>query len=307
MISSTLVFAVSDIDLSDEDIISSHSTDNFPDDISDCKDCSTLDNISSDLSQLEVTTQIRTNPPKESTPEQRKINPFAVKVASIRSAEPPKTDSRDTLAVPSKESRSTKRNLNGSAEQNPGPSKKVRSSLSMLPTAAEVVKMEDAHVVDVIPNNDGKETFTKEELKSLKNSFNRALFGEEAFASIHFEFSGPHRGRYRLVCKDTFTKEWVGANLSTIVSGPPPRLTGASISLEVPTLEPDDLFKIIATQNPDINTSSWRFFNKGKISRGKQIWAIGIDIASIKALKKIGFRPYCGMNRLKIVVPNALE
>lgn len=210
--------------------------------------------------------------------------------------------------------RSTKRLLNTSAEGNPTPSKKSKSFLSMLPTAAEIVTMEDGHVIDIVPDVDERDIFSKEEFTAIKNSFEKALFSDDDFAKIHFDYSGNHRGRYRLVCRDTFTKDWAlatvpkledlwqGARLKPIISGPPPQLKRASVTLDVPTMEPENLFKIISTQNPNINTDAWRVFNRGRTMRGKQTWAIGIDDKSIEELKKVNFRPYCGMNRLRIVV-----
>lgn len=191
------------------------------------------------------------------------------------------------------------------------PAKKQCNFLKMV-SLASVVAAGETFVVDIIPDTEGVNQFTEAQGRAIGNSINKELFADEDFAQLHFEYSGLDRGRYRFVCADTKTRDWVtakipkleglwqGAALKVIQSGPPARLVRATVNVQLPTVDPNDFFVIIGTQNPTINTANWRLYSRNKASAGKQIWVIGVDEASIPALRELGCRPYCGMSRIKI-------
>lgn len=195
------------------------------------------------------------------------------------------------------------------------PKTKVRRTFAeMLPMAAIVAT--NSIVVDIISDKEGEETLSDIHLRTIGNSVNAALFADKNFAKLLFEFSGPERGKFRIICANKETSEWVtgtvplleglwpGAALKTVVTGPPPTLVRATVNLGFPTMDPNDFFTVINTQNPNINTSNWKLFNRNKPSNGKQIWIIGVDESSIQSLRDVNCRPYCGMSRIRINLPN---
>lgn len=185
----------------------------------------------------------------------------------------------------------------------------------MFNMAAAVAAVE-AFVVDIIPNSEENILFNDAQGKAIGNSINRALFSANNFADLHFESSGLDRGRYRIICADAGTRDWVletiprleglwqGADLRVVQSGAPPKLVRATVIMTLPAPEPNDFFNIIATQNPTLNTSNWKLYNRSKAQQGKQLWTIGVVEETIPALRELNFRPYCGMARVRINIPN---
>lgn len=194
------------------------------------------------------------------------------------------------------------------------PQKIRRKFVEMLPMAAVVAN--EALVIDILPDMEGVTVFSETQAKTIKASFNRALFGAENFAQLGFENSGLDRGKFRIICKNAATRDWViatiphleglfpGAVLKAVQFGPPPTLIRATANVEYPALEPEDFFTVIAAQNPDINTSNWKLYNRNKPTGDRQLWVIGVDENSIPALKNVGCRPYCGMSRVRINLSN---
>lgn len=185
----------------------------------------------------------------------------------------------------------------------------------MAPTMAQMVDME-AFVVDIVPDDENVLLFTEQQGKTLSNLITRALFADDNVANIKFESAGLDRGRYRMVCKDEVSRDWAteivskigsdwkGKPIKTVQSGSPARLVRATVNLSVPTLDTNDFFNIIGAQNPDIETKNWKLYSKTKVTNGKQQWIIGVDEVAIPALRAVNCRPYCGMGRVKIFLPN---
>ncbi|KAJ6639782.1 hypothetical protein Bhyg_12529 [Pseudolycoriella hygida] len=223
------------------------------------------------------------------------------------------------IAVENHSTVTKKRQLEISNELNPTPAKKPKAYTHMLPSSATIVKMasEDAHTVDILPNTTEPTVFSQTELKAIMASFNNAVISSENFADLRINWSGSDKGRFRIICDDEKTKNWVvsivdklenlwkGAQLKSVTSGPPPILKKAHVNVTLPFLEHENFFKVINTQNPLIDTNHWRLMSKSKSNNGKQLWIIGIPEASIEPLRAVSFKPYCGANRIKINVQNA--
>lgn len=214
--------------------------------------------------------------------------------------------------TPKSNKRGREFNSSTSSENNQPP--KIRKMFAnMFPHAAIVAT--NAIVVDIVSNANEGELISDANLKTLGSSLNRALFSDEGFSNLKFEFSGPERGKYRTVCSNTATRDWVvaaiphleglwpGAQLTTIVAGPPPVLVRATVNMAYPTVEPNDFFTIIATQNPTIDTSNWKLFNRNKPDKGRQLWVIGVEETTVQPLRDLGARPYFGMTRIRINLP----
>lgn len=209
-----------------------------------------------------------------------------------------------------------KRRLELSQQEEANPIKNFKSVFKMFPMAAAVANAE-AFVVDILPNTEGVESFTDVQGRALNSSITRALFSDVNMASLRFESSGLDRGRYRLICSDSRTRDWVvatvptldglwqGANIRAVVSGPPPNLIRATLVMQIPAPEPNDFFNIVATQNPTLDTSNWKLFSRSKTQNGRQQWVIGVVDSTIPALRDLNFLPYCGMTRVRIVINNA--
>ncbi|KAJ6649108.1 hypothetical protein Bhyg_04341 [Pseudolycoriella hygida] len=223
------------------------------------------------------------------------------------------------LAVENHSTVTKKRQLEISNELNPTPAKKPKAYTHMLPSSATIVKMasEDAHTVDILPNTTEPTVISQTELKAIMASFNNAVFSSENFADLRINWSGSDKGRFRIICDDEKTKNWVvsivdklenlwkGAQLKSVTSGPPPILKKAYVNVTLPFLEHENFVKVINTQNPLIDTNHWRLMSKSKSNNGKQLWIIGIPEASIEPLRAVSFKPYSGANRIKINVQNA--
>ncbi|XP_037048498.1 uncharacterized protein LOC119083963 [Bradysia coprophila] len=274
-------------------------------------------NISSELDNLSVTITPTigqaTAPPVIS----QATAPPAISLSTVIPTDTPATTIETNKAPLSStpKTESIKRRLEKSNSVPEAPIKKFKSIANMFPLAAAVAASE-SFVVDIIPNVDGVLTFTESQGKIIGNSITRALFSDESMASLHFESSGLDRGRYRLICTDTTTRDWVvaivpkleglwqGANIRSVVSGPPPKLIRGTVIVQLPAPDPNDFFNIIATQNPTLDTSNWKIYSRSKAQNGKQQWIIGVEDCCISALNDLAFRPYCGMTRVRIVLNN---
>lgn len=138
------------------------------------------------------------------------------------------------------------------------PSKRIKPFIEMLPGMAAIVAME-SYVVDILPTDEAL-TLTEAQGKMIGSSLTRALFASDNFAGLRFESSGFERGRYRTICSDTTTRDWVvgivshleglwtGANIRAVRSGAPARLVRATVNVTLPYMEPNDMFTIIATK-----------------------------------------------------------
>lgn len=222
-------------------------------------------------------------------------------------------DTIKNFSINQKSNKRQRDSANTSTSSTDNPTKR-RRSVEMFPAFAAIVANE-SFVVDILPVEENG-LLTDNQGKSIKNSITRALFASENFANIKFESSGFERGKFRIICKDTVTRDWVigiapnldglwaGANLRAVTAGEPAKLVRSTINVVLPCIEPDDMFTIIHTQNPTINTENWKLYSRSKAQAGKQQWIVGVDEASIPALRELGCRPYCGMGRIRIFLPN---
>lgn len=194
------------------------------------------------------------------------------------------------------------------------PLKIRRKFAEMAPPLASIVASMN-YVVDIVSADDSKPLNT-DHVKVIGTSFNRALFSADEFPQLKFEDCGPERDKFRAICSSEFAKDWVikivpkleglwpGAQLKAIHTGPPPTLLRSTVNMKLPAMESIDFFTVINAQNPNIDTSNWKVFNKNKPTGSKQLWIIGVDEKSVPALRELGCRPYCGMGRVKINLPN---
>lgn len=328
-----------DFDIENDEILSSNGNNDSQDNFSEEYLDQTLNDISGELSGLRVNSSNTNDIPNEvvelqtnqAIVERDSIN-STVKLSSgvfdrgegqvnIENITPRATNSSEPLNSSDKESTQRfvipklKRNRDSESSTEGRPAKIHRPFVNMAnlyPMAA--LAATDAHVVDILPETEGV-MFTDHQLKTLGISLTRALYSAENFPELKFEFSGPERGKYRIICSNAATRDWTidiiprleglwtGANLRIVQPGPPPTLIRATVQMSMPTMEPNDFFTIIGAQNPTINTSNWKLFNRNKPVGGKQLWVIGVDDTTIQPLRDIGCRPYCGMNRVRINLP----
>lgn len=253
-------------------------------------------------------------------------NPIVRKIPKLSHSSPQGEAPKSLFTKPSAHSHThqnisganPKRRLDASSQELANHPKKFKpfdSLRKMFPTAAAVAATQ-AFVVDILPDGEAGELFTDSQGKAIKNSFTRALFSDENMGKLHFENSGLERGRFRIICTDEATRDWTvgivpkleglwqGARIKSVASGPPPVLVRATVTMALPTPEPNDFFNIIAAQNPTINTSNWKLISRSKAQNGKQQWVIGIEEISINALRDLDNRPYCGMTRVRIFLAN---
>lgn len=111
--------------------------------------------------------------------------------------------------------------------------------------------------MDILPEVEDNLLFTKEHCRIIKAKLNEALFASEEIAELKFSFSDYDRGRYRVVCLNPASKEWViqtvptltglwkDAKLKIVQAGTPPKLLRATFTLRFPSPEPGAIFSAL--------------------------------------------------------------
>lgn len=85
-------------------------------------------------------------------------------------------------------------------------SRLLESVIKMFPAVAAVA-VNEALVVDILPEGEEGALFNEAEGRAIGNSITRALFSSEDISTLRFESSGLDRGRFRIVCADTTTRD----------------------------------------------------------------------------------------------------
>lgn len=136
----------------------------------------------------------------------------------------------------------------------------------------------------------------------------------EADPEVKFEFTGFDRGRYKLVCTKDPTRQWAmgiipklkglwnDAKIKAVDVGIIPKLIKASITFTGRAPETLTLFEGIENKNEGIETLHWRAYRHMKVRGDKTVIFLGIDEASLKPLRDLGYRPYFEGGRIRIVI-----
>ncbi|KAJ6642638.1 hypothetical protein Bhyg_07591, partial [Pseudolycoriella hygida] len=199
---------------------------------------------------------------------------------------------------------------------NPNNTKK-RILNPMGPPSFKEVIQKSLWVVDVV--NDAEEhEITKDQGNLIEEELTKALFASGKMGTLDFEHCGYDRGLYRTISRNTETRDWVisitptlnfekwpEAKLKPVQAGSPPKMIRASIVLAYPTPNYSEVFEIIDSRNPSVDTKFWRLYKKHKVEKGKQLWNIGIDENSAKAIKAKDYSVQYGLNQLKISIHDA--
>lgn len=172
------------------------------------------------------------------------------------------------------------------------------------------------HVVDIL-SDDKDAPLTESQGLLLRESLTTAILAADDISSLLFEHSGFVRGRFRMTCTNTTSRDWVFSTLRTLKGlwrnakiqavylGHPPKLVRSTIFVKHPI--PSDLIETIGKQNESIDTSHWRVFKRNKIQDGKQLCIVGVDENSIPGLRELNFQLKIGSGKTKIVVENENE
>lgn len=206
------------------------------------------------------------------------------------------------------------RSLDETPTSTPNP-KRHRAIKDMFPSMAEVVKAdEDGHVVDIVALQ-ANTVLNRDQCELIKSKITEELFSLEDISNIKFEppyFDGT---KLRIICKNDTSKKWLldtvlklekqieGIEIGTKELGAPPKMLTVSFTMPIKTYEPSVLFNIIAAQN-SIDTTFWRYRSRSKVSNGRQTWLAAVDESSFNQLKAIGYRPFVGLDRVKINLAN---
>lgn len=194
-------------------------------------------------------------------------------------------------------------------ESNPG--KRLKIAEKMLPLTSDVVK-NNFHIVDIVSDEEAIEFLTVTQGNNIYTSVLKEIMKANDISKIHFEDSFNDRGKYRYICSNDETRDWLVAIIPTITpwanakikpvyQGAPPTLIKYIINVTLPTLEPGDIFTLMAAQNPNLDTTNWKCSHRSKADKGKQTWIVGVDENSIEVLKGIDFKPHVGSGRMKLI------
>ncbi|KAG4075244.1 hypothetical protein HA402_013143 [Bradysia odoriphaga] len=133
---------------------------------------------------------------------------------------------------------------------------------------------------------------------------------------IKFDFCKFERGRFKFVCPNAESKAWAlnitqlltnlwpDPHIKAVDHGTVPKMIRASVTFSNPVPDTLEFFEDIDLKNESIDTNEWRVYGKRKIQGNKTVFFIGVDEASVDALKAIGGRPYFANGRTKINFDN---
>lgn len=200
-------------------------------------------------------------------------------------------------------------NPTNSANSNPG--KRLKIVQKMLPLTSEIVK-NDFHIVDIVSDDAAVEFLTTGQGTSIYTAVLKEIMKTQNISQINFEDSFNDRGKYRYICSNAATRDWLvniiptitpwaDAKIKPVNQGPPPTLIKYIINVTLPSLDPGDVFTLMAAQNAKLDTTNWKCTYRSKADHGKQTWIVGVDEKSIEALKEIDFKPYVGTSRMKLI------
>lgn len=215
--------------------------------------------------------------------------------------------------VPVKSSNQHKRPLESPINRNSTstPIKRAKTITGMKPLTSEMVK-NDFHIVDIESDDEKAEFLTTIQGNNIYTAVLKEILKAADISKINFEDSFNDRGKYRYICSNVETRDWLIAIIPTITpwanakikpvyQGAPPTLVKYTINMKLPYLDPGDIFTLMAAQNPNLDTTNWKCVHRSKAdSNGKQIWTIGVDENSIEALQNIDFKPHAGSGRIKL-------
>ncbi len=190
------------------------------------------------------------------------------------------------------------------------PIKKAKTASKMLPLTSEVVK-NDFHIVDIVSDDEAIPFLSTTQGNNIYTAVLKEIMKADVISKINFEESFFDRGKYRYICSNVFTRDWLisiipaitpwgNAKIKPVYQGAPATLIKYTMNMTLPTLEPGDIFSLMAAQNPNLNTTNWKCAHRTKADKGKQIWTVGVDENSIEALQNIDFMPYVGSSRIKL-------
>ncbi|XP_037036949.1 uncharacterized protein LOC119085932 [Bradysia coprophila] len=188
--------------------------------------------------------------------------------------------------------------------------KKLKPSVTMPPLVSEVVK-NDFHIVDIVSDDAAIEFFSETQGTSIYTAVLKEITRAKDISKINFEDSFLDRGKFRYICSNATTRDWLtsiipgiipwgNAKIKSINQGAPPTLFKYTMIVSMPSLEPPDIFTLMAAQNVNLDTSNWRCVFRSKVEKNKQTWIVNVDENSLPALKEVDFKPYAGSSRIKM-------
>lgn len=103
---------------------------------------------------------------------------------------------------------------------------------------------------------------------------------------------------------DALTDLWADPLIIAVDCGLVPKTIRATVTFPNPAPETLEFFEDIDLKNDSVDTNEWRAYGKKKIPGNKTVIFLGVDEASVEALKRIGFRPYFAHGRIKVTIDN---
>ena len=142
----------------------------------------------------------------------------------------------------------------------------------------------------------------------------KVLGAEVSDFAPRFKDSFPRKGTMIFVCADEQTKTWLegcagdieigpGDNLRVVQQEDLPKIHKVGVFLPNGVKDADSLLKAIRVQNKDIDASGWIVLHRGDVKVGAktpQHVILGVDDASLEALKVKKFRLFAGVGELTL-------
>lgn len=187
-----------------------------------------------------------------------------------------------------------------------------RPKVIIMSDSEEETKVE-LYLVLLLPDTEEDSLFSRKHCEKLEPSVFKAIKAE-INPQVKFEFCGADKGRFKFVCPNLEAKEWalsIVPKLTDIFEKPKieavdrgilPKLTRASITFNDKPPNMVDLFEGIENKNETLDTLHWRPYKTKKVQGNKTILFIGIDEASVTALKAIRYRPNFEHSRITITI-----
>jgi len=166
--------------------------------------------------------------------------------------------------------------------------------------------------VFVVYKDDPSRQLTAEEATYLRQE-NVKLIDEEPDSSTspRFNESGLVQGALRVTCADQCSMDWLlekeesipaRASCAFIVMKATDRPKQVKVRVWIP--EPKVVLARLAKQNPSLKTDEWHLIHREAKDTG-QLLVLGINLASLKALKELEGRPYLELSLVNFILPDS--
>jgi len=131
---------------------------------------------------------------------------------------------------------------------------------------------------------------------------------------LRFNQSGIVQGHFKVSCADQHALDWLktavpampaleGVKFTPWTADQLPRLVKVRVYIPGPEKDLQSVRTMLARQNPELKAERWVFYHKDVMEPPGTLHTLGVDEASLAALRRLDFRPYYELSRVAFQVP----